>query len=253
MEPFSALMTLLILVLALYLAWALNSPHAIGARGERRVHNRLLSTLDPANYRVLRDITIPSRGGTTQIDNIVVSRFGIFVIETKNMKGWIFGAADQATWTQVIYGKKTRFQNPMRQNFKHIKAIEELLRVDPKKVFGAVAFVGSAEPKTPMPFGVLWGSGALRDYILSWRREVFTSAEVQRYTELLSSREYQASSDTRKAHVRNVRTATVRNSQIAGKCPACGSRMVLRTNRSSGADFLGCSRYPKCRGTRRLE
>lgn len=47
--------------------------------------------LDKEIYTTLNNITIPTANGTTQIDHVVVSRHGIFVIETKNMKGWIFG------------------------------------------------------------------------------------------------------------------------------------------------------------------
>lgn len=99
---------------------------------------------------MLKDLTLPSRGGTTQIDHVVVSRFGIFVIETKNMKGWIYGSADQAQWTQVIYRHKSKFQNPIRQNYKHVKAIQELLDVEVHNLHSVVAFIGSGVPKTAL-------------------------------------------------------------------------------------------------------
>lgn len=51
------------------------------------------------------------------------SRFGIFAIETKNMQGWIFGSKRQAEWTQKIYKRTFKFQNPLRQNYKHTKAL----------------------------------------------------------------------------------------------------------------------------------
>jgi hypothetical protein len=68
---------------------------------------------------------LPSQGSTTQIDHVLVSVYGIFVIETKNMKGWIFGDERSAQWTQSIFGKKSRFQNPLRQNYRHVKALAE--------------------------------------------------------------------------------------------------------------------------------
>ena len=85
-----------------------NTPERKGARGERRVHSALSSVLDKNEYRILSDLILPVAGGTTQLDHLVLSRFGIFVIETKNMSVWIFGDADQQTWTQVQKGGKRR-------------------------------------------------------------------------------------------------------------------------------------------------
>ena len=47
--------------------------------------------LDRKVYRAINNMTIAGSDGTTQIDHVIVSRFGIFVVEAKTMKGWIFG------------------------------------------------------------------------------------------------------------------------------------------------------------------
>jgi restriction system protein len=112
-----------------FVLWALErakSPERIGAVGEARVDAKLRRDLGEVDYEVFQDLIIPTVNGTTQIDNLVISRFGIFVIETKNMSGWIFGSADQANWTQVLHRKKFRLQNPLRQNYKHVKAVEQV-------------------------------------------------------------------------------------------------------------------------------
>jgi hypothetical protein len=85
--------------------------------------------LDLIHYKILTDLMLPSRGNTseTQIDQVIVSNYGIFCIETKAYQGWIFGNANQDYWTQVIFRYKKRFYNPLRQNFAHVKAIEDLL------------------------------------------------------------------------------------------------------------------------------
>lgn len=71
--------------------WAIeashNTPERKNARIERLVHNALTSILDEQEYRVLKDLILPVAGGTGQIDHLVLSRFGVFVIETKNMSG----------------------------------------------------------------------------------------------------------------------------------------------------------------------
>ena len=107
----------------------MNSPESIGRAGERFVDKKLYK-LNPEHYKTLSNILLPSNSnqiGTTQIDQIVVSNFGIFCIETKAHSGWIFGRADDKYWTQVIYHKKSRFYNPLRQNFGHIKTVKNLI------------------------------------------------------------------------------------------------------------------------------
>ena len=91
---------------------------------------RKLKKLNPDRYRLLNDLLLSSQSSldTTQVDHVVVSNYGIFCIETKSYKGWIFGNARQEYWTQVIYRNKTRFYNPLRQNYAHIKAIEMLIK-----------------------------------------------------------------------------------------------------------------------------
>ena len=85
-----------------------------GRIGEKHAIKGLKQHLDETQYSIVNDVTLPLEdGGTTQIDHVVVSRFGIFVIETKNMSGWIFGNENQAKWTQTIYRSKYPFQNPL--------------------------------------------------------------------------------------------------------------------------------------------
>jgi hypothetical protein len=86
--------------------------------------------LDKNVYRIVDNVIVNTRSGTTQIDHVLVSIYGIFVIETKNIKGWIFGAPNSEKWTQVIYGKKRLFQNPIKQNYRHTKCLSEQLKLD---------------------------------------------------------------------------------------------------------------------------
>ena len=93
-------------IFILFAAWNIwwSSPQNIGKRGERRVARKLdwLSK----EYITLNDLLLPTRYGTTQIDHVVVSPYGIFVIETKNYKGWIFGHENSEEWKQSLLGKR---------------------------------------------------------------------------------------------------------------------------------------------------
>ncbi len=100
------------------------------------------------DYHHFRRIIIPTLRGTTEIDHLIVSKFGIFVVELKDRSGWIFGNAADAHWSAVHFKKKFRFQNPLRQNYGHMKALEAFLGVDPRVLHGIVVFRGSLLPLT---------------------------------------------------------------------------------------------------------
>lgn len=135
--------------------------------------------LDRTVYRRIDDLILVTENGTTQIDHVIVSRFGIFVIETKNMKGWIYGNANDAQWTQALFGKKYRFQNPLRQNYRHTRAIAEKLNIDHEAVIPVIFFIGDCTFKTNMPPQVM--RSGVSSYIRSFTAVWFSNDEVLDY------------------------------------------------------------------------
>lgn len=114
--------------------------------------------LDGSVYRDVNNVTLATSSGTTQIDHIIVSRYGVFVIETKNMTGWIYGQETQPTWTQSFPRAKFQFQNPLFQNYRHIKSLEEVLGLPNSMFHSVVCFVGNTcELKTELPSNVTKG------------------------------------------------------------------------------------------------
>lgn len=247
------LLLVLLAVGAAFLYFYLNSPTVIGAEGERRVNATLSRKLDEQDYTLLEDLTLPTRQGTTQVDHIVLSRFGVFVIETKNMSGWIFGGETQASWTQVMRRHKSKFQNPLRQNYHHVKVVQDLLGIRLDQLENIVAFVGSAEPRTEMPANVFWNRRDLINHITSQKIVHFTENEVHDLARKLRSSALDANKETRRAHIQHVREKALQKDTDLTKCPQCGSKMIERANRNTGQTFYGCSRYPKCRGTRQVK
>ena len=196
----------------------LKSSRVKGIVGERLVRWALRLRLDRATYRAVHDLTLPTPDGTTQIDHVVVSPYGVFVIETKNMKGWIFGGARQAQWTQKIYRHTTRFQNPLLQNYKHVKALQALLDVPPETIHSVVTFVGASTFKTPMPENVTQ-AGRFIGYIRSFREPVFSEAAVEAILRRIAGGRLKPGSATNRAHVRSLQT---RSDPLAERrCPKC--------------------------------
>jgi len=149
--------------------------------GEQEVAEALSRELSYKDYFIFNNLIIPSENnGSTQIDHIVVSRFGVFVIESKDYQGWIFGARDQQFWTQSLPGGKNKFQfqNPIHQNYAHIMALKELMPGVSGSFIGIVVFSSKSEIKSvPMP-GVVHLS-QLINFIKSHSQEKISEAGVQ--------------------------------------------------------------------------
>ena len=140
---------------------------ARGWIGEHAVSALLTASLNKEMYTSIHNLIVPTADGTAQIDHGIVSRFGVFVVETKNTRGWIFGRERDLQWTQVLFGEKRRFQNPLRQNYGHTKALAELLLLDHSIFQSIVFFTGRCEFKTPMPRNVM--TSGLAAYILQFQ------------------------------------------------------------------------------------
>lgn len=98
---------LLITVSLIFLTIAIRTRSPKGEIGEKRVAH-ILQRLPKEEYRVINNLLLQtSSGGTTQIDHVVISEYGIFVIETKFYKGWIYGGENSEYWTQNIFGHNT--------------------------------------------------------------------------------------------------------------------------------------------------
>lgn len=117
--------------------------------GEALVANAIIADLQRPHL-LLNNITLQIGEKTSQIDHILVTETGVFIIETKHYTGWIFGDSHGGQWTQVIYGKKSKFQNPVRQNYGHLKALRVLFNLPADAFKSLVVFTGDAEFKTDL-------------------------------------------------------------------------------------------------------
>jgi len=226
-------------------------PKIKGRIGEGVVNLAAKLRLDPEIYHLLKDVTIPSKNGAAQIDHVIVSVFGLFVIETKNYNGWIFADAKSPQWTQVNFKQKHRFQNPLRQNYAHICALSDLLGIPKDKIHGVVCFMGDAKFKTSVPEGVFL-EGRYINHIESFRTVLFSENEVANLLRQIEAGRFARGSKTDRQHVQQLKT---RHEPFSAgtTCPKCGAGMVLRTAKkgpNTGNQFWGCSTYPACKTVR---
>ena len=222
--------------------------------GEDRVVNKLESLRRSSEeYQLFNNTILKTPDGTTQIDHIVISPYGVFVIETKDFKGWLFGDEHQKRWTQSLIGPryssvKYQFQNPIHQNYKHVKAVQNFLGINPKAIFNVVVFTGNSEFKTKMPENVMRLYNLL-PYISSHTEKFFNSKKTKELAQKL--RDYAGNASvSEEDHMKNL--VQNRNHPL---CPKCGKPMVLRTARTgpgAGSEFWGCPNFPSCRVTKNV-
>ncbi len=257
------LFLLAILVIAVIII-RLNSSKIKGKRGEKKVSSTLKKL--PSGYHVLNDVVLftDTDKGTTQIDHVVVSKYGVFAIESKNYGGKICGNDNIQYWTQLFVNKvryknkwykrytyvtKNQFYNPVKQALGHVYAIKKNLQDFPYlKVIPVVVFVGSADiSKVNTDFHVIYGSDLLKT-ILGYGRVYLSDSEVSEVYSRLIQKNVRDIVDN-KTHVRNIQEKKKEyNKKIdSGICPKCGGNLIKRKGKFGY--FYGCSNYPKCKFT----
>ena len=222
-----------------------------GLMGEFWVKKEL-KKLPKDKYRVLNDIMINSNGMTHQIDHLIISEFGIFVIEMKNFYGYIWGNAYTEQWIQQLgkNGKyKYHFKNPIHQNYGHVKALEELLNLDNKYFIPIVCFSNQVRLSKDIKDDVVQ-----LDYLVS-AIKIYKDSIIEKqsldniYNKILEFNITDKSE--RKKHVKNIKTKIIEDNEKINNmiCPKCGGELVMRNGRYGS--FIGCSNYPKCKFTKK--
>lgn len=204
MNQEALLLALFALVVGFALGRGLLLPRGYQNRGEAQLSRVARRHFNSPDYFLMNHITLPLGDGTTQIDHILVSRFGVFVIETKHYKGWIFANANHAHWTQVLFNWKFRFQNPIVQNLRHVRAVQLLLDfLPPGVVKSIVVFTGEAQFRTPVPTDV-FDVSAFVDHIRAQRVEVMSANRMQFCVGRLETARLAISGETDVQHVQNL-------------------------------------------------
>lgn len=219
-----------------------------GIAGEKAV-SKILSWLPQREYRVFNNVLLNNPlGGTSQIDHIVVSRFGVFVIETKNFGGKVYGSENAQYWNEYFRGKGFEFYNPVLQNNTHIAVLKEnLVSFENVPFFSVVAFPPDAILRVSVDNGTK---------VLCWDDllELFREIKVER----MSYKKAQAFGfeldriqikeiEIHQKHAEEVRAHKQRKTMAIqnGICPRCGGKLVRRKGKYG--DFFGCSNYPNCK------
>ncbi len=217
--------------------------------------------------KLLQNIYIPKPDGTTtEIDLLYITAKGIFVIESKNYSGYIFGNERSPKWTVTLYGgkdflgrkkvEKIQFYNPIWQNNTHIKFLKKYLGEDTQTI-SVIVFSERCELKD-----ITLSSKDLyvcnRDQIAKVMKKAWGAypdiLDESQIEAIYSKLEPLTNADEalKQQHIENIHER-LDSTEV---CPKCGGKLVLRTAKNgpnAGKQFYGCSNYPKCKFTRSLE
>lgn len=238
----------IIIFAALVILIKLKMPVWKGRFSESLVYHKMLEL--PDEYTIFNDLLFQSNGRSTQIDHVVVSPYGVFVIETKGYKGWIMGGENAEYWTQVIYKSKHQFYNPIRQNEGHVRFLRYLLKCSTEMpFFPIVVFDNSADIKVNITNHIVVNRCDLTDAILSYRTPVLSQETIDWIVKTIQTHCTVADKEDLKQHKHNVRSQQYRSQRMTqqGICPKCGGQLVLRKGKYGS--FYGCSNYPNCKFT----
>lgn len=245
----------------------------LGRYGEYLIYQHLRK-YERDGARFLFNVYVPNgEDGTSEIDVIMVSQYGVFVFESKNYSGWIFGSENQLNWYQTLpqgrgSSHKESFYNPVLQNKTHIKHMKALLG-EMVPMHSIILFSDRCTLKkinlTSDDVYVLNRSNVIHvvSKISSQYGELLSEMQIQDIYENLYPYT-QVDAELKEKHITEIQNKLhsampaqeVDNIQLPEKgeehlyCPKCGGTLVLRTAKkgaNAGNQFYGCSNFPKCR------
>jgi len=238
-----------VLVILVFI-YRLFKPTIKGFMGEKTV-STLLSMLDSKKYRIINDIILEVNGKTSQIDHVVISNYGIFVIETKNYKGKIYGNDYDKYWTQVIYKRKEKLYNPIKQNHGHIQALKQHL-ADYKDIpyIPIIVFSTNADLKVTASIDVIYTAKLLKTIKKHQKQVITNEVKEDIYSKIISLNINDKK--IRKGHVSSIQNekAVIKEKIDNNICPKCGGALIIRKGKYGS--FKGCSNYPKCKFTAKI-
>lgn len=230
-----------------------------GKLGEYYIYKYLKNLI--GYKRFLFNVYVPKDNEeTTEIDVILLHESGIYVFESKNYSGWIFGNETQQYWTQVLpkgrhHSQKTQFLNPIIQNNAHIKWLKTFLNDEDLPFVSIIAFSDRCTLKDITLINK-------NHFVINrYKAEATVQSNASVVGQQLSNQQIdelynelypltQTNSETREKHISDIKSKMQK-----AVCPLCGAELVKRVatkGNNKGKEFWGCSRYPKCRYIRKL-
>lgn len=241
-DPFNVLFIVIIILLTIYYA------KIIGYMGEFWVRQEL-KRLNKKEYITLNNIMLKENNETHQIDHIVLSKYGIFVIETKNYSGIIKGNKYSNEWMQILGRNRYYFKNPIYQNYGHIKTLSSILNLDEKYFISIICYSNHSRLKVNDKNVI--NLDFLNKTILNYN-DIVLDKNLEELKNIIIQNNI-VDKKIRKGHVKEIKSKIKDQNALIenGICPKCGGNLLKK--HSKYGSFLGCSNYPKCRFVKNIK
>ena len=239
---------LIVAILGTLVIVKLNSPEYKGKTGEKLVAERL-EIIDGYKH-ILNDIMLNDNGKSRQIDHIAITEYGVYIIETKNYAGTIYGRETSNEWQQYLNGKCFKFKNPIHQNYGHLQVVNYYIDDITQEIYSVIAFIRRGKLKIDTTTPVIY-EDQLAQYIRN-HKKVLNSEKIEKIYQTLIENQI-TNVQTIKDHNYNVKRYKEYKQSLAENeiCPRCNSKLIKRTGKNG--TFYGCSNFPKCHYTKNIE
>ena len=245
---FEFLKSPIMLIIPIGIICAIFYKKIIGKIGELDVSHEL-NKLPRNKYSIINNVMLYDESGKShQIDHIVFSEFGIFVIETKNFEGLIKGNTYDKQWIQILGKTKNNFYNPVHQNYGHIKVLEKKLNIKENEFISIVCFSDKAKLNITGNGNVINTRNLVSTIINEYTATIIQEDinDLKKELETLQNKSLNRNFN----HVNNIKKSLNEKPFDNRVCPKCGEKLVERKGKYG--DFLGCSNYPRCKFTWKL-
>ena len=219
---------IIIVVIIIIYGYYLNSPTGKGKTLENKIHRTTKILAKKLGGLELRDLMFRDDLSTAQIDNMLITSKGLYVIEAKNYNGHIFGSEKQENWTMTvkhvnrkksrsgkIYTKtqisKHSFYNPIKQNQTHINKIIKLMDIHKAipihniVVFGPKAYLRDVTHSNQV---FVINSNQIISLIMNQEKSIEKEVETEKMMNFVDELIYHNIIDKRekKEHIHRIRT-----------------------------------------------
>ncbi len=155
-----------------------------GLAGEEKTYDMLLNL--PKAYTVLNNIELEVNGKKGELDLLVISEFGLFIVEVKNHSGTIIGRKGQNTWRQEKISGTKYMKNPIHQLEREMRLLREML--DPFQIripiFGCVYFSNAKKVETDSS-NVIMDPDRLMDRICAFKNPILKKSDIRKIIRIL--------------------------------------------------------------------
>ncbi len=218
---------------------------------KRQLNSATHHLLKSKDYRVINNICITTYFGDLQCDYLIVSQFGVFIVETFDHNGNIEGAEWQAIWKMSERKQKNKsFDNPLQQIERYKKILTNILGISKYDIFPIVVVTGAARFTSKLIENMTFGKGYL-DFILGKKRPILSQVKTEQIINIIESEQLRSSRN--KSVLKN--TSSTKKQAKTHQCPNCGGDMIVELVESGsdvGQQLLRCTLYPTCRGSKTL-